>query len=175
VRQGQSAGAVLELLELDKQRLDDKVWSESDDITAALRRVTDRMAYLNQRCLRDAYSDLAAYNADAGALAEPYHVVVVTGFPHGFTAEAVERMRMILEAGGPLGVSLYLVTDLAYRSGIATTNRRAGYHDPRFNAPDRAHDVWPGWDMFWRRTSCSVRTARAGWWSAPRNGRCSPG
>jgi hypothetical protein len=80
VGRGQSAGPFLELLEGDKSLIDEKVWSEPDEIATALRKVSDRMSELEQRFLKDTFDDLESYNEKAGSLAEPYHIVVVTGF-----------------------------------------------------------------------------------------------
>lgn len=149
VQQGLSAGPVLELLEIDKKLLGDAVWSEPDDIARVLRGVTDRMAYLNQRCLRGAYPDLDAYNAEAGRLAEPHHVVVVTGFPHKFTEDAVGRILTILESGAHLGVSLLVVADEYYRRHVVTSPGPAGYLAVEFRRiVDGPSNVWPGWDRF---------------------------
>ncbi|HEY2221365.1 FtsK/SpoIIIE domain-containing protein [Actinomycetospora sp.] len=150
IRQGHSAGPFLELLELDKDLIDGRVWSEPADITAALRRVTDRMATLQQRCLRDAYDDLDAYNADAGMLTEQYEVVVVTGFPTGFDAEAVARLRQILDSGNRVGVALYLVTDpsSAHRGIRPGSPTDAGYLTPKFVTSGAEGEAWPGFEMF---------------------------
>ena len=149
VRQGHSAGPLLELLELDKSMIDGKVWSEPDDITASLRRVTDRIADLHQRCLRDTYQDLDAYNAEAGMLSEPHHVVVVTGFPTGFGEDAVNRLRQILDSGSKVGVSLYLVTTTSAHADVqpgAPTD--AGYLMPKFVINGSDGEAWPGFGMF---------------------------
>lgn len=105
---GQSAGPLLELIEIDKQLIDQKVWFEPDDIEAALRRVSDRMAELEQRCLRDTFEHLDAYNRQAGQLAEAHHVVVVAGYPYGFTESTAQRLRSITESGGRLGISVLI-------------------------------------------------------------------
>ncbi|WP_326953457.1 FtsK/SpoIIIE domain-containing protein [Amycolatopsis sp. NBC_01286] len=108
---GQSAGPLLSLLELGKQLIGDAVWSEPDDIAAALRRVSDRMAQLEQRALKDTYPDLDAYNETAGQLAEPNHVVVVTGYPQGFSEDSAQRLRQIMESGARLGIAVLVVVD----------------------------------------------------------------
>ena len=149
VRQGQSAGPLLELLELDKDLLDGRVHSEPDEIKSALRRVTDRMAELRQRCLRDTYGDLDAFNAEAGVLAEHHQVVVVTGFPRGFDQEAVARLRQISDSGRGVGVSLYVVTDPAVSRGVQVGRPSdAGYLVPRFVTSGDDGDAWPGFEMF---------------------------
>ncbi|MEU4520237.1 FtsK/SpoIIIE domain-containing protein [Amycolatopsis sp. NPDC024027] len=110
---GQSAGPLLSLLELGKQLIGDAVWAEPDDIASALRRVSDRMAQLEQRALKDTFPNLDAYNAAAGQLAEPNHVVVVTGYPQGFSEDSAQRLRQIIEGGARLGISVLVVADEA--------------------------------------------------------------
>src|SRR5690349_7135623 len=69
VGRGSSAGALLELLEIDKDLLDNQVWTEPEEIDRALRRITDRLSYLEQRCLKNRFADLDDYNLQAGSLA----------------------------------------------------------------------------------------------------------
>ncbi len=108
---GSSAGPLLELLEIDKELLDGQVWSESEHIDAALRRITDRIAYIEQRCLKDRFANIDAYNMEAGSLAESDHVVVVTGFPRNFSSESIERLYQVIEHGRRAGVSVHMVMD----------------------------------------------------------------
>jgi hypothetical protein len=128
VGRGQSAGPFLELLEVDKTMLDEKVWSEPEEIATALRRVSDRMGMLEQRCLKDTFEDLESYNEHAGSLAEPYHVVVVTGFPRGFTEDTAQRLKQITEQGARLGISVVTVLDQSARAELTVTTSKAhGY------------------------------------------------
>lgn len=148
VRHGQSAGSLLELLEIEKELLGRKVWSEPEEIDTALRLVTDRIATLRQSCLRDTYADLDEYNAAAGQLAEPYHVVVVTGFPHGFSQEAVGRIEQILASQSEVGISLLLVTEPKAGAGVTRQPGPAGYLDVLFRDTGSEGDVWPKWTTF---------------------------
>jgi hypothetical protein len=126
--QGQSAGPLLELLELDKEILDGKVWSEPEDIEHALRRTTDRMAELEQRCLRDTFDHLADYNRQAGQLGEPYHLLVVAGFPRGLTEAAAQRLRHITESGGRLGITVVA----ALHPSMASLSRTVDHDVPGY-------------------------------------------
>lgn len=150
IGRGQSAGPFLELLEIDKTLIDQKVWSEPDEITAALRRVSDRMAMLEQRCLKDTFPDLDSYNETAGSLAEPYHVVVVTGFPRGFTDETAQRLKQITEQGARLGISVITVLEPGMRQELrATTTGTHRY--PQFTVPLAVqHSGLPSW---WSRST----------------------
>ncbi|WP_155543869.1 FtsK/SpoIIIE domain-containing protein [Amycolatopsis camponoti] len=129
---GQSAGPLLSLLETGKQLIGDAVWSEPDDIAAALRRVSDRMAQLEQRALKDTFPDLDAYNAAAGQLAEPNHVVVVTGYPQAFSEDSAQRLRQIVEGGARLGIAVLVVTDEA-QSGSYWLDNGPGHYPVMMN------------------------------------------
>jgi S-DNA-T family DNA segregation ATPase FtsK/SpoIIIE len=123
VGRGAGAGAILRLLDLDKEILDGQVWSESDHISERLRRVTDRVSYIQQRCLQDRFATLVDYNAQAGALAEPYHVVCVVGFPRGFSEESAERLRSLVSHRTAAGVGVIIVADPAIGADVG----RQGY------------------------------------------------
>jgi hypothetical protein len=113
IGRGAGAGPLLRLLDIDKDLLDGQVWSESDHIAERLRRITDHVSYVQQRCLQDRFANLAEYNAQAGALAEPYHVVCVVGYPRGFTEEAAERLRTLVSHSERAGVGVMIVCDPA--------------------------------------------------------------
>ena len=110
---GGSAGPLLELLEFDKDLIDGQVWSESDHIDAALRRISDHIAYVEQRCLKDRFGNVDEYNAQAGSLAEADRLLVVTGFPKNFTTASIERLNQIDEHGHRAGVTVHVVMDEA--------------------------------------------------------------
>lgn len=113
IGRGAGAGPLLRLLDIDKDLLDGQVWSESDHIAERLRRITDHVSYVQQRCLQDRFANLAEYNAQAGELAEPYHVVCVLGYPRGFTEEAAERLRTLVSHSERAGVGVMIVCDPA--------------------------------------------------------------
>lgn len=139
---GSSAGPLLELLEIDKELLDGQVWSEAEHIDAALRRITDRIAYIEQRCLKDRFANIDAYNMEAGSLAEADHVVVVTGFPRNFSAESIERLYQVIEHGRRAGVSVHMVIDEQVAQTAATGVR---HHTPMLlSIRDGGFTSWNG-------------------------------
>ncbi|PRY40527.1 FtsK/SpoIIIE domain-containing protein [Umezawaea tangerina] len=147
---GKSAGPLLAMLDGDKSMIDGAVHVEPDDITAALRRVSDRMAKLEQQCLRDTHADLAAYNLVAGVLAEPNQIVVVTGYPNGFSEENARRLHQIAENGNRLGIQALVVADPLMADTIRTAARPDQYFPllastPNKNLPHWWHpDLLPG-------------------------------
>lgn len=110
---GGTAGPLLELLEIDKDLIDTQVWSEPDQIDAALRRISDHISYIEQRCLKDRFENIDVYNMQAGSLAEADRLVVVTGFPRNFTQQAIDRLTQIVKHGARTGVTVHLVLDEA--------------------------------------------------------------
>jgi hypothetical protein len=113
IGRGASAGPLLRLLDIDRELLDGQVWSEPDQIAERLRLLTDRVSYVQQRRLKDRFKTLADYNAAAGDLAEPYHVVCAIGYPHGFTEEAADRLRSLVSHSERGGVGVVAVWDPA--------------------------------------------------------------
>lgn len=145
IGRGASAGALLELLEIDKDLMDTQVWSEPDEIERALRRITERMAYLEQRCLKSRFADLDEYNMQAGSLAEPQHVVVVTGYPRGFTDETLARLDQIVDGGRRLGITVHLVADESaepLRLGVGEKHGYPALQNVGFPRVDRQPTVY---------------------------------
>ena len=44
-------------------------------------------------------------------LAEPYHVVIVIGYPRGFSEESSERLRTLMSHSARAGIGVFLVCD----------------------------------------------------------------
>ncbi|WNV90391.1 FtsK/SpoIIIE domain-containing protein [Umezawaea sp. Da 62-37] len=139
---GKSAGPLLGMLDGDKSMIDGAVHVESDDITAALRRVSDRMAKLEQQCLRDTHADLAAYNMVAGSLAEPNQIVVVTGYPNGFTEDNARRLHQIAENGKRLGIQVLVVTDPLMADTVHTSVRPNHHYPVLVSSPNGSLPHW---------------------------------
>src|SRR3712207_7526397 len=55
--------------------------------------LTDHIASVIQKYLRNQYKTIEDYNRAAGEVAEPYRVLVVANFPANFTPEAAKRLR----------------------------------------------------------------------------------
>ena len=49
-----------------------------------------------------------AYNQAAGDLAEPYQVLIIAEFPHGFSSLATERLSALMEYGSRCGIFIWL-------------------------------------------------------------------
>lgn len=109
-RLGQSAAPLLPLLDLEPALLGGKILSDPQEIERALGELTDHLERVIQRCLRHEFPNVAAYNAQAGEVGEPYRVLVAWDFPRNWTETAVRRLLGIMENGPRCGVQTILVT-----------------------------------------------------------------
>jgi hypothetical protein len=57
-----------------------------------------------QMYLRNEYETIAEYNAQAGTIAEKYHILVIASFPVNFSDTAGKRLRNIATSGARCGV-----------------------------------------------------------------------
>lgn len=108
---GANAGPFLRLLGDEDDLLGRQVWVEADAISARLRALSDRIGEVHQKYLRHEHADLQAYNRQAGELAEPYHVVVVTGFPGALRDDDARRLLSLAEHGRAAGIQVIVVID----------------------------------------------------------------
>jgi DNA segregation ATPase FtsK/SpoIIIE-like protein len=96
---GQSFSAMMHLADFDELLIDSRIWTDSSQIRERLQKVTEHMENVFQTYLRSEFETLEDYNAAAGEVAEPYHFVVIAGFPVGFTEESCRHLSGILTSG----------------------------------------------------------------------------
>ena len=101
---GQSFSALMHLADFDELLISNRIWTDSMQIRDRLQKVTEHMESVFQTYLRSEFETIEAYNAAAGEVAEPYHFVVIAGFPAGFTEEAARHLTSILTSGPRCGV-----------------------------------------------------------------------
>ncbi|MDX3192099.1 hypothetical protein PV458_27125 [Streptomyces sp. MN03-5084-2B] len=144
LEQGHSAGPLLDLIELNSHVLDGEVRSDPADIEAAVRRVGNRMTELEQRCLRGEFASLDAYNRETHESPEANHVVVVTGYPFGFTEQAARRLHRITENGRRLGVSVLVALDRRMAALFRLTDTAVPHYAAMVDgqAPGDAPEWW---------------------------------
>jgi len=105
---GQSFSAMMHLADFDELLIDSRIWTESSQIRERLQKVTEHMENVFQTYLRSEFETLEDYNAAAGEVAEPYHFVVIAGFPVGFTEESCRHLSGILTSGARCGVHVLM-------------------------------------------------------------------
>jgi S-DNA-T family DNA segregation ATPase FtsK/SpoIIIE len=101
---GQSFSALMHLADFDELLISNRIWTDSTQIRDRLQKITEHMESVFQTYLRSEFETIEQYNAAAGEVAEPYHFVVVAGFPHSFTEEAARALTSILTSGPRCGV-----------------------------------------------------------------------
>lgn len=101
---GQSFSALMHLADFDEMLIYGRIWTESRQIREQLQKVTEHMENVFQTYLRSEFRSIEEYNSSAGEVAEPYHFVVVAGFPNAFTEESAMALSSILTSGPKCGV-----------------------------------------------------------------------
>ncbi len=108
---GESFAALMHLADADPRLVGGKIWSEPRDIDQQLAQLSEHVGTVIQDRLRNEHADLEDFNRHAGPLAEPYRLLVVADFPHGFGPEAAQRLENLAAAGPRCGVFLALSRD----------------------------------------------------------------
>lgn len=108
---GQDFAAFMHLADHDESLVNSRIWTESSHIEDRLSDLTEHMENVIQKYLRNEYETLEAYNEQAGEVAEPYRVVVVSRFPVNFTESAIRRLQSVLSAGSRCGVYALISVD----------------------------------------------------------------
>lgn len=101
---GQSFSAMMHLADFDELLINSRIWTDATQIRDRLQKVTEHMESVFQTYLRSEFETIEDYNRAAGEVAEPYHFVVIAGFPAGFTEEACRSLSGILTSGARCGV-----------------------------------------------------------------------
>src|SRR5207302_6945667 len=96
---GENFAAFMHLADFDEKLVTSQIWTEPRQIEARLTDLTDHIASVIQKYLRNQYKTIEDYNRAAGEVAEPYRVLVVANFPAGFTPDAAKRLISIVNRG----------------------------------------------------------------------------
>ncbi len=108
---GQNFAALMHLADFDEALIGHRIWTEPAQIEQRLADLTEHMETVIQKYLRDEYPTIEAYNLAAGEIAEPFRVLVVANFPHGFSEAAARRLLSIAASGPRCGVHLLISVD----------------------------------------------------------------
>ena len=111
VGMGNHVTPFLHLKDYDEQLITGRAWSEPSHIEQRLADLTEHIGNVIQQYLRNQYATIEDYNAHAGEIAEPYHVLVVFDFPVNFSETAARRLVSIVQHGPRCGV--YTVIQIA--------------------------------------------------------------
>ena len=101
---GQNFAALTHLTDYDESSINSRIWTQAAQFEEKLAELNEHMEKIIQMYLRNEYSTIAEYNAQAGSVAEKYHFLVIASFPVNFTDTAAKRLRNIAANGARCGV-----------------------------------------------------------------------
>ena len=108
---GENFAAFMHLADHDEKLVTSQIWTEPPQIEQRLIDLTDHIASVIQKYLRNQYKSIEEYNRAAGEVAEPYRVLVIANFPTNFTPEAAKRLISIANSGPSCGVCTLVSVD----------------------------------------------------------------
>jgi energy-coupling factor transporter ATP-binding protein EcfA2 len=108
---GQDFSAFMHLADFDERLVTHRIWTETEHINKRLTDLTEHMEDVIQTYLRNEFRSIDEYNRHAGEVAEPFHILVASNFPAGFSDEAAARMLSIVNSGARCGVYTVLSVD----------------------------------------------------------------
>ena len=108
---GQNFAGFMHLTDHDESLVGARIWTEKEHIQQRLSDLTEHMETVIQKYLRNEYTTIDQYNAQAGELAEPYRFLVIADFPTGFEPETLRRLTSIAETGPRCGVYTIILRD----------------------------------------------------------------
>ncbi|HMP07000.1 MAG TPA: FtsK/SpoIIIE domain-containing protein, partial [Lacipirellulaceae bacterium] len=109
---GEHFSAFMHLADHDEQLVaGERIWTDSKHIDERLALTSVHMEKVLQKYLRNEFESIHQYNASAGEVAEPYHLIVVANFPTGFSDAAARRLATISQTGPRCGVFTLVSVD----------------------------------------------------------------
>ena len=101
---GQNFAALMHLADYEESYINSRIWTQTAQFEEKLADLNEHMEKVIQMYLRNDYASISEYNAEAGAVAEKYHFLVVASFPVNFSETAARRLRNIAASGARCGV-----------------------------------------------------------------------
>ncbi|WP_437204253.1 FtsK/SpoIIIE domain-containing protein [Planctomicrobium sp. SH664] len=108
---GESFGGFMHLADYDEMLVTSRIWTEPNQIEARLADLTEHMENVLQKYLRNEFQTIEEYNASAGEVAEPYHILIISDFPSKFSEIAARRLISIINSGPRCGVYTLMSLD----------------------------------------------------------------
>jgi hypothetical protein len=101
---GQNFAGLMHLADFEESHINSRIWTQSGQFEEKLAELNEHMEKVIQMYLRNEYETIAEYNAQAGTIAEKYHILVIASFPVNFSDTAAKRLRNIATSGARCGV-----------------------------------------------------------------------
>lgn len=87
------------------------IFTQQQDIENQLSLLTRAIENVIQKYLQDKFVDIADYNQKNEQVPEPYRLLVIYNFPHGFNDTTANKLLNIIKSGPKAGVHTILVND----------------------------------------------------------------
>jgi DNA segregation ATPase FtsK/SpoIIIE, S-DNA-T family len=101
---GQNFAGLMHLADFEESHINSRIWTQQGQFEEKLAELNEHMEKVIQMYLRNEYETIAEYNAQAGTIAEKYHILVIASFPVNFSDTAAKRLRNIATSGARCGV-----------------------------------------------------------------------
>ncbi|MEM7475898.1 MAG: FtsK/SpoIIIE domain-containing protein [Planctomycetota bacterium] len=128
---GQDFGWLMHLGDFDAQLVSHRVWTQPAHIGKQMQTLALAAEDFIQQSLRNEYQNIVQYNADAGALAEPFRILVWSSMPNGMDDHSWKSLKSLLDSGARCGIIPILIVDpdesWPYSDQESTVNRK-GLH-----------------------------------------------
>ena len=108
---GENFASLMHLADYEESYINSRIWTQSAQFEEKLAELNEHMEKIIQMYLRNEYATITEYNAEAGAVAEKYHFLVIASFPANFTETAARRLRNIAASGARCGVYTFIHWD----------------------------------------------------------------
>ncbi len=144
---GQNFATLMHLADYEAGAINSRIWTQSAQFEEKLADLSEHMEKIIQMYLRNEYATIAEYNAQAGSVAEKYHVLVIASFPVNFTDTAAKRLRNIAASGARCGVFTFIhwdqrnaapsdfVPDELRQNSVCLVRAESGFEIANWRAP----------------------------------------
>ncbi len=144
---GQNFAALMHLADYEESYINSRIWTQTAQFEEKLAELNEHMEKVIQMYLRNEYATISEYNAEAGAVAEKYHFLVIASFPVNFSETAARRLRNIAASGARCGVYTLIhwdqrqpppqefVPDELQKNSVCLTHTEKGFRLSNWRAP----------------------------------------
>jgi S-DNA-T family DNA segregation ATPase FtsK/SpoIIIE len=108
---GENFAGFMHLADYDDVLITSRIWTEPGHIEQRLADLTEQMENIIQKYLRNEFTTIEEYNAQAGEVAEAFRILVIANFPANFSEAAARRLVSIMSSGARCGVYTLLMVD----------------------------------------------------------------
>lgn len=126
-RLGESANFLYGLGDDAARIIGDKVKTTPKELADLLVETEEHITIVTQKYLQGAFDSLTEYNVESQDVTEPYRLLILFDFPHGFSRdhnfdrEQFDRLARIVTMGRRCGVYVMLVGGSSAREGVAAS------------------------------------------------------